>query len=70
MVSMGGKEVFLTTWGTRGDKQVWRCRWTERPGMLCEVTGPNDTTEAFLKLHRVKHRLPWVTDPDTPEEKK
>lgn len=72
MVSMGGTDIFLTTWGMREGKQVWRCRWNERPGMLCDITGPWDTTEAFLKLHRTKHRLPWVTDPDPyiPEEKK
>ena len=60
MVSAYSKDRGLTTWGVRGDKQVWRVTWLGRPGMVADVTGPYDTMDALVKLSdEVLERLPW-----------
>lgn len=52
----------MTTWGKKRGQQVWRIRWRGRPGMVVELTGPDDQTSAFVKAWDFRDRLPWRAD--------
>ena len=63
MVGMGSKEKFITSWGWRNGKRVWRIRWDQRPGAYAEVTGPEAAIDALMKCSdEVLARLPWQMD--------
>jgi hypothetical protein len=53
----------ITSWGYRDNHRLWRVRWLDRPNMVCEITGPDDTEAAFTKAWNVRERLPWVAAP-------